>query len=47
MLDCFRGSVLGSLIAAYESGGQGLLGDVRAWLPWGFCMSADVTALGC
>ena len=40
MLDCFRGSVLGSLIAAYESGGQCFLGDVRGWLPWGL-LSAD------
>ena len=35
MLDCFRGSVLGSLIAGYESGGKCFLRDVRGWLPWG------------
>ena len=35
MLDCVRRSVLGSLIAGYESGGQCFLEDVRGWLPWG------------
>ena len=39
MLDCVRGSVLGSSIAAYESGGQWFLGGMcRGWLPWGMLL---------
>ena len=42
MLDCVRGSVLGSSIAAYESGRQCFLGDV-SWL----AAMGDVTGTGC
>ena len=41
MLDCVRESVLGSLIAAYKSGGQCFSRDVSGWLPW-VLLSADV-----